>query len=815
VLQALTPRLKPKLNARVNVTARTLEDLGFTEVLKALAGRCRMEAGQRRALARPFLSSREEVEQALALVEEAQKLKDSGRTLPLGGLRDVQNDIERAAKGGMLEPRELIAVSDLLASMSRASEVLQEQRDGFPELAARGKRLPDLLSLAQKISKAIEPSGEISDRASPELADARAKARGLHRTIKGRLDKYLHDERFIVNLREAYYSVRNDRYVVPVVASHRGEVPGIVHNASQSGQTLFVEPEGLIGLGNDLAIAQSLVLEEERRILTQLSDQIGRCADPILEGVAALAELDEAEAAAQLAFDLQAHRPTVESEEGPLQLLQLRHPRLVLRGKDVVPNDITIRDEARALVVSGPNAGGKTVTLTAVGLCALMLRTGLPIPAASGSRLPLYRSVHSTVGDAQDLTQDLSTFSAHVAELKNIVDAANKGALVLIDEIAADTNPREGAALAVAVLEELLTRGAVVLVTTHLEELKALAHLDTRFVNARVGFDAKRMQPTYKLQMGFAGSSSAIEIAARMGLSETICARARELALGSGGPLTQAITAAEEERRRLAEELERARIASEEALRLRTEANALQEQLDRRRSQDEVGFREALIQELERARVQIREHVEQLKAQRDLRTADDARKELTSRIAEQEQALRATKAGMERATDSTPLDLRVGGRVRHVGLDRDVEILELEGKEALVAIGPLKTRVAVDELAPARERKKTQFPSGGAEKHSQALKRAEAAAPGDVNAPNLRCDLRGMRADDALREMEQFLDRMFRADERAVLIVHGHGTGALKNALRQYLDNSGYVRSFRPGGTEEGGDGVTVVTLRT
>jgi DNA mismatch repair protein MutS2 len=789
-----------------------LDDLAFTEVLKALAARCRTSAGRERAARRPFLESTGEVVNALALVEEARRLAEQQLSLPLSGLEDVRVHVERAAKGGLLEPKELLAVAHVTLACARLRELLEERDEWVPGLAAIARRLPSLPHLATRIERCFEPSGELSDRASPALKEARDRSRGLHRAIKERLDQLLHDERFSLNLRESYYTLRNDRYVLPVMASHRGEVPGIVHNASQTGQTLFVEPQAMIGLGNDLAIAQSLVLEEERRILLELSDAVGRESARLVEGVAAYAELDEAEAAAALAGALRATIPEIEEGNSGFELRNLRHPLLVLRGKEVVANDVRLSPDQHALVISGPNAGGKTVTLTAVGLCALMLRAGLPLPAGEGSRLPLFRSVHSAVGDAQDLSKDLSTFSAHLLQLRQIAEGAGRGSLVLIDEIAADTDPREGAAIAIAVLEELIGQGAFVLVTTHLEELKALAHMDARFLNARVGFDASKLAPTYRLQLGFAGASSAIEIAERMGLPERLCQRARELALGTSGSLARALRAVEDERRRISEELETARKAAEEAVRLRRELEAERAELTRRRSEEETSYHQALRDELQRARLEIRGLVDALKS-KPIEVLKSAQKEVFER--EQEHAERAEQArAVLEPAGETRFEPVVGAWVHHRGLSQDVEILEVDGNEALVAAGPLKARVKLSALsAPKKSKPKAQFPAG-AQKGAKALQRAEEAAPAALPASGGRCDLRGMRADEAMREVEQFLDRVYGESIDSVTLVHGHGTGALKQMIREYLDRSPYVRMFRPGSGEEGGDGVTIVALR-
>jgi DNA mismatch repair protein MutS2 len=383
----------------------------------------------------------------------------------------------------------------------------------------------------------------------------------------------------------------------------------------------------------------------------------------------------------------------------------------------------------------------------------------------------------------------------------------------MIDEIAADTDPREGAAIAIAVLEELLSRGAVVLVTTHLEELKALAHMDPRFLNARVGYDSKRMAPTYRLQMGAAGQSSAIDMAARMGLPTSICQRARDLSLNAGGPLAKALAAAEDERRKLYEELERARVAAAEAEKLRAQLEAQKQTFERERKEKMMRFNEDIAAASELAEKEVRELLSVLRSQQNEKAAAEARAQLAQRAEDAAKRAQATKAELFQVVAPGPANLKVGAYVRHSGLDRDVEILELSDGVALVAAGALKMRVPVTELSGARTAKPaTKFPD--ANKKEAQLKKAAQAAPAEVEATNFRCDVRGMRADDALAEVESFLDRGMRSGEEAALIIHGHGTGALKQAIREFLSASPYIRMYRPGENHEGGDGVTVVALR-
>jgi DNA mismatch repair protein MutS2 len=798
----------------MEVSDRTLAALGFDEIRAALASRCRTEVGRERASRRAFLESKDQVATAYAHVEEARLLRMEPMSLPVAGLTDVRPSLDRAGKGGMLEPRELMAICACLFAFERASEVLSERRERYPLLSELGRRLPVLTKLASRLDRSFEASGDISDRASVELKEARDHARGLHRRIRGRLDELLHDDRFSTNLRESYYSVRNERYVVPVMSANQREVTGIVHNASQSGQTLFVEPTELVGLGNELAIAQSLVLEEERKVLLELSGLVGREAKSLGDGLEASSQLDELEAVATLSTDLSATIPVLEHANGPVALKALRHPRLVLKGgQAVVANDVELLD-ARTLVISGPNAGGKTVTLTGVGLCALMARAALPIPVDEGSRLPLFNHVHSAIGDQQDLQAGLSTFSAHVTLLKDIVATARGGSLILIDEIAADTDPKEGAAIATAVLEHLIDRGAVVLVTTHLEELKALAHLDPRFVNARVGFDSRKMAPTYRLQLGFAGASSAIDIARRVGLPDVICLRATALVTDSGGALSKALSAAEQERRVLYEQRVAADRDAAEARALRAQVEAELEALALKKKEQELKFREALRAELEFARNQVRSLVEKLqgdKSEQALKAAQNASAELTLRINEQTTAERNARVELKgEVRELAPLELKVGARARHRTMDAEVEILELNGSNATVAMGALKMRLDVSELGPATKGKDVARPAPGKQKLVDAAQKA-APAPLTLAAPTL--DVRGQRAEDALRAVEQFLDRVSQSGDDAAIVIHGHGTGALKRELREFFSRTPYAKSFRPGDNAEGGDGVTVVVF--
>jgi DNA mismatch repair protein MutS2 len=614
------------------------------------------------------------------------------------------------------------------------------------------------------------------------------------------------------HLRDRDFPLRNERYVLPVLASARSAVPGIVHNASQSGQTLFVEPESMVELGNELSIANAVAAEEEQRILRELSEALGAGSGALAGDLEVLAGLDVLEGSARLASDLDAHSPEVLTPTAAFELLSLRHPLLVLQHKKVVASHVRLDPPQRALIVSGPNGGGKTVAITAVGLSALMLRAGLPVPAAAGSRLPFFLEVKAAVDERGDLAKDLSTFTAHLAAVKDMLDGAVPGSLVLVDEIAADTDPREGAALAAAILEALVERGAAVLVTTHLDELKAIALGDPRYANARVGFDAVRLQPTYQLHLGSPGSSSALEVAGRVGLPAAVVERARAALGGQGGALGEALRALDAERARLEAERRAAAEARERARRAEERARAAEEEA--RRSEREAAARmgAALEEDLEAARAEVADLLAGLQSRPTVKAATEAAAKLHAWRATVAGATRAAQAKAEAGPEALPeAPLAPGSRVRILSLGQEGEVVEVDGANALVRAGSLKIRRPTSDLLPLRGKARD---VALARTRAEKLTAAQGARPDAPRSAERRLDVRGLRVDELLREVDRFLDGLYAEGEAECVVLHGHGSGALKQALRDHLSASPYVASYRAGDRHEGGDAATVVTLR-
>ncbi len=780
-----------------------LAEVGFPALCGALAARARTPMGKARCLALPLLAGRAEVDRHLAQVEEARARLRAADAPPLADLGDVGAQLARAERSGLLEGPELSEVAGFARACSRLRGWLDDRAPQMPLGAPEAEALADLPALAAQIDMAIEPGGRIADRASPPLAQARDRVRLLRRQLEERLQALLDDERIRPALREGYLTVRGDRYCLPVKAQARGELPGIVHNASQSGQTLFVEPQSVVGLGNELAIARSMVVEEEQRILLALTAEVARGARELRQSIAAAARIDELFAGAALSESIEAHRPEIVEARAPFAFEALRHPLLVLDrpAGEVVASDVLLPGKARGLVVSGPNAGGKTVTLTAIGLCAAMARAGLPVPAGPLSRVPLFSQLFAAMGDAQDLARGLSTFGAHVTALAAIVGQAGPGSLVLIDEIAADTDPHEGAALAIAILEALVQRGATVVATTHLDPLKALGLADPRFANAAVGFDPVALAPTFQVTLGAPGRSSAIEVARRCGLPPTILARARAVLSEEAGPLPAALAALDEERRRLSGA--RAEVEAE-AGRQADRARALaarEEAVAEREAEAERGARKALLADLARWRAEIAGAVAALEERATAAAAREAGEAVVRAQVEQERAL-AAAAGEEALPAAPGAPLSPGRRVRSRRLGREGEVIAIEGETAVVAVGGLKIREPAAELVLLPGQAPKGVPAGLAERSW----RAEAA-------PAVSCDLRGRPVEGALREAERFLDRAYAEGAAEVLLVHGLGSGALRSALQRLLSASPYVRSFHPAGAPRGGEGTMVVEL--
>lgn len=813
--------------------SHALERLGLPAVKVALEARTRTTLGADGVRALAPLPTLEATRTRLEEVRQARLVLDKGDEPPLAGATDVRAALDLAVKGRVLDGGQLRAMATTMRVSSALHRFLVAKEDVFPLLYGIGASMDDLGRDAEEIARCFAPDGSLADDASPALGGLRRRLRQLHDAIKDKLSDLLSSAELRPYLQEHYFTVRGDRYVLPVKSSFQNEVKGIVHDASGSGQTVFIEPQAVVDLGNRLKIAQSEVHEEELRILTELTELVVSCADELGRNLSGLAHADLVFACGRLARDLDAEMIVPEHGFG-FDLLNARHPELVLQraanpGSPLVANDIGLTESQRVLVLTGPNTGGKTVAMKTVGLFAIMARAGLHLPADRRSRIGWYESIEVAIGDDQSIATNLSTFAAHMKQIMRVLDRAGAASLVLLDEIAADTDPTQGQSLAQAILEALADVGAHVVVTTHFERLKVLAFADQRFRNAGVGFDPVRLAPTYKLTLDLPQSSSGLDIAQSLGLPRPVVDRARSL-LGEGG---EALETLMRTLRQKQVDLDAEKRRAEEAHdRLVGARNALEDkkaELERERRRLIEEARVELVDEIKQAREEVRGLIAKLQrvassdaVREAMRLATDAAAKLAHAEAQQREKLPTPSVAVTVRRSAAPAGERlpplahaeVGDWVHVDRLEKDGEVVVVEGKDVVVAVGNMRTRLTLDQLSPARTKRPKRGMVDEAKTRRKALvERAEPAAKESLPPPP-ELDLRGQTVDDALARLDAFLDVHYAGGQSSLVrLVHGHGTGALKQAIRDHLKRSGYVRSFRAGTEGEGGDGSTFVEL--
>jgi DNA mismatch repair protein MutS2 len=745
------------------------------------------------------------VARALDETDQARALLVERPDVGIGAAHDIGPLIERAARGGRLDPEAFLSIADTLDATARLATSLADERRAL--LRDLGRALHPLPAVRSTLARSFDPVGELLDTASPRLGGLRAAVRVAYDRLRRRLDALVGAE--LGNaLQEPIVTLRNGRYVVPVKAEARSRVKGIVHDASGSGQTLFVEPLVAVELGNAWREAQVAEQEEVERILDELSALIAANAAALRETVDALASFDFWAAKATLAADLDATR--AETADRPeVVLLSARHPGLTGR---VVPIDVRIGDGYTALVVTGPNTGGKTVTLRTVGLLSLMHQAGLHIPAAAGSRLPIWRDVFADIGDEQSIAQSLSTFSGHLRRITTIVAEAGQGTLVLLDELGAGTDPTEGSALAQALLDHFIRAGAIVAATTHYAELKAYAHTTPGATNAAVEFDLETLTPTYHLTIGLPGGSQAFAIAERLGLPDAIVADARSRLSESQRSFEATLAAIRATEGETSDALERARAAEARAAdALRT---AEEERRRARRERDEAvsAARAEADRVIDDLRAEVASMRRALERETVTATSLDAALSRAESIAGR---LPAAEPAVVTAPAAEPRRWKVGDRARSRsgGWEGRIAALDRGGRRATLEAGGMRVTVEVDDLDPAV----------GSPSDSGTGSRSTANAGATSNAAALRLarartvasslDLRGARVEEALEALDRYLDDASVAGLRSVTVIHGLGTGALRDAVRSAASAHPLVREARPGERGEGGDGATVVSL--
>ncbi len=786
------------------MTPRTLRVLEFPAVRERLAARCASALGRERATALVPSAVPEDVERAQRETTEARTLAEEAGGLPVGGVSDIRDPVRRASIGGVLDARELLGVRDTAAVAREVKGFVAARRKEVPALADVTEALEVFPDLEEAIGEAIGPEGDILDGASPELARIRRERRIGEGRLRARLEELLRAPSVARMLREPLITLRGERYTVPVKAEFRNQFPGVAHDQSSSGVTVFMEPLAVVPLANqvrELALGER---DEIARILAALSGAVGAAAEPLVATLEILGALDLAAAKAGLSIEMGGAPPRLNAT-GRVDLRHARHPLL---PAGAVPIDVQLGDGVRTLIITGPNTGGKTVTLKTVGLLTLMAQAGLHIPAASESDVAVFPQVYADIGDEQSIAQSLSTFSSHlgaIVEILRALEASPPGearALALLDEVGAGTDPAEGVALARALIETLHNLGACVVVTTHYNELKSMPYTHPGMENASVEFDDVTLRPTFRLLTGTPGRSNAFAIAERLGLDPRVVAQARSALARRDADLTQVLQSVEEERRTLLEE--RARLARDRAalerLRAGAEDDARRTDVERRqffeRAQGEVA---ALIQ---RGRRELDAILDELRTRPSPQAASHARASLQ----ELSRASQAYAAQAEEApTGSPPEDLRPGETVFVVSLKQrgTVQAAPDSRGEVELQVGAVKLRVPTGDLR--------RLPAGGTSLQAGSV--PGEGGFGKALAISATLDLRGLRVEDAVQELDKYLDDATLAGLAQVTVIHGKGTGALRQAVRDHLSSHPEVAAFRLGGDSEGGSGATIVEL--
>jgi DNA mismatch repair protein MutS2 len=794
-----------------SLSPQTLDALEWPRLLDVLAGHARSGMGGERCRRLPLAASLEAAGQELRKTAEMVVCRESAESFPSLSFPDLRAVIGRGSKGAVLEAHELRDLALVLGLSFDVVRYLSRHRESAPVLWDTAAPLSDLTHLhhlQDRIEQCVDTEGNIKESATPELRRLSQQAQDLKQHMRRRLDAILTSTRYADVLQESYFAQREGRYVLPLKAERRSKIPGIVHDVSTSGATVFVEPRELVELNNAIKVAEIDVEREVRRILTELSTHVAAHGPTLLAGLEALAEFDCIAAKAALSHQING-QPVTLTSHGRIALKQARHPLLVLTKDAVVANDLLLDETVSVLIISGPNTGGKTVTLKILGLFALMVRGGLQLSCAADSEMAWCPDIFADIGDTQDLAKDLSSFSAHITQMIDLLDRAadvvsfgDAPPLVLLDEPVTSTDPTEGAALAEALLLRFARMGLKVVVTTHYNSLKVLAQTTPGFMNASVGFDVQTLAPTYRVMMGMPGGSSAIDIAGRLGMDETILDDALQRVQREDRALEQMLAELHDARRRLEEDSARIAGLKAEMERAAHEAADVADRLARTERDEHKRAKKKWTDELLRARAAIRTIMENLKQEQTLLKVKQAKQQLGAL----DEVLRTQSATGEKRL---PLDqLQIGDRVDIAGLGTSGTLLESpKGKKRLrIRVGDADMSVATSLLVASGEAEPARAAPAPRCRPATGLAQAEGSST--------TLDLRGKAADEAIDLTLAALDRAALAGSPNLHIIHGHGTGRLKTILRAYLKDSPYVSSFRPGERAEGGDGVTIVQLK-
>ena len=790
---------------------KALETLEYRKIIAQLKREMGSAASAKLADELTPLTSEKIIKEELRSTTEAVDLIVRKGPLPTGGLYDIREALLLAKKGGSLTMRQLLEVQNVLGISSEVVAFMHD--DALPELKYIGEMVDlivEFTALEKEISRCILTEDEMADNASPKLKDIRRNIHQQNQAIKNKLSRIITSSSNKTYLQDAIVTMRDGRYVIPVKQEYRSFFPGMVHDQSKGGATLFIEPQGVVELNNKL---RELEVEEQleiARILAELSSRVAEHYREIRSNLELLTKLDFIMAKGKLSCKMHASEPKID-RDGELRLISARHP--LIEYKKAVPVDIRIGGDYRTLIITGPNTGGKTVSLKTAGLLVMMAQSGLHIPASHASTLPIFGEVFADIGDEQSIEQSLSTFSSHMKNIVSIIDKASYDSLVLVDELGAGTDPTEGAALAIAILERFYDSGALTMATTHYNELKKYALATSGVENAAMEFDVETLTPTYRLLIGVPGKSNAFEISKKLGLSESVIERASEHIKHGDMEFENVISSIEDDKRKAAAD----RLDAES---MRAEIEERLKKLEEKEKAISEKRADIIAEAKREARELLRETKSAVKdVQKDLRRLQKSGAHTNLNTGALEKSRRKINEAEDlvsekvvKQVNSEPVSadtLKIGDRVKLLTIGQNGTILSLPDEKGnlMINIGALKIKARLQDLMLINEGKDRKPQAKSSSKYGSLLRSKSSSVSASIN-------VMGKNLEDALADVEKYLDDVYMAGLDMVSIIHGRGGGILKDGIRQMLKRKKYVDSYGAASYNDGGEGVTVVRMK-
>ena len=785
----------------MSIIQKSQKALEYDKILTELAAQAKTEQSRRLCLDLTPFVRKDDIERELLYTREAKSILDFARDIPI---EKIENFSKLREKNEYFIEEELVDIAKSMRTFRIVRNFLKENLSQEATLKLISENIYTNKELEDKIFDTFDDNLMVKPSANPELHGLYSSLKDTETTLKEKVRELMNSSEFQSHLQENIYTMRDDRIVFQVKASSKSKVSGIVHDVSATNKTFYIEPSQIVPINNKIREVKSKIYAEIIRILTALSNEIRRDIESLISAEKLVAEIDFHFAKARYAVKTQAVEPYVNTEK-TIRIDLMRHPLLIDRVENIVENDFVIGNEYKSIIITGSNTGGKTVALKTVGLFILMMKSGLFLPCAEAHIYP-FEKVLADIGDEQSILQSLSTFSSHMKNIISIIRQADSETLVLIDELCAGTDPQEGAVLAEIILKDLAKKNSLSVITTHYGELKTLEFSDSYFKNASVEFDSESLKPTYKLIIGIPGLSNAVSISANLGLPDDLVWEAKQLLITQRDPSALAVERLQDTQQRLDVNLKEAEALNAEAEELRNhyEKELTQHKKDKKKQLKFIKDR--FESQLEDAKDEIKEILQELRQEKSEKIA----RRSYARLAKLEQGFREDLHSQEEKETYQELDwpnVKVNDKVMLKELNQEVTVLSLPDKSGnlFIQMGMIKTKVKQDKLAVFNKElaKKTILPNYP--KESFTLKKYNVSST---------LDLRGKRVEEALDELEGYLDEASLANLSPVYVIHGHGTGALKSAVREFVSTSPYVAKYRAGEDAEGGDGICVIEIK-